>query len=64
MPNKAWQKRLLSLARDFYNKPLGKIPERCEGEAKVKGRIDCFSDTKSTIRDRTVGYTLLLSESV
>jgi len=37
MPNKARQKRLLSLARDFYNKPSGKIPECCEGEAKVKG---------------------------
>jgi len=46
MPNKARQKRLLSLARDFYNKPSGKIPECCEGEAKVKGAYRFFSDTK------------------
>jgi len=46
MPNKARKKRLISLARDFYNKPSGKIPECCEGEAKVKGAYRFFSDTK------------------
>ncbi len=46
MPNKARKKRLISIARDFYNKPSGKIPECCEGEAKVKGAYRFFSDTK------------------
>jgi hypothetical protein len=46
MPNKARKKRLISLARDFYNNPSGMIPECCEGEAKVKGAYRFFSDTK------------------
>ena len=46
MPNKARKKRLISLVRDFYNNPSGKIPECCEGEAKLKGAYRFFSDTK------------------
>lgn len=46
LPNKAKKKRLITLTRDFFAKPVSPIPLCCEGQAKQKGAYRFFSDDK------------------
>ena len=44
--NRAKQKRLFTLARDFYEKPRESLPVRCGGRGNLKGAYRFFSDKK------------------
>ncbi|MBI4707709.1 MAG: IS4 family transposase [Candidatus Omnitrophica bacterium] len=44
LSNKAKKKRLITLTRDFFNKPASPLPLVCEGEAKLKGAYRFFAD--------------------
>jgi len=40
------KERLYRIAQDFYNRPLGNIPEACQGYAATKGSYRFFSNDK------------------